>query len=274
VNNPRFSTIILAGDRSHGDPVAGLAQVSGKSIVPLAGIPMIVRVIEAIEASNMTGEIWICGPATSTIRECPALQNIIDAQRVEWVPPGTSPCNSAAACIDRITGTDPVFITTADHGLLNPDMIAYFLNKSAATNADATVGLVDYQTIINFYPDSRRTRLKFQNGNYCGCNLFTIFNERGRDLISLWKQVEEHRKQPFKILSRLLGPIRTFYYLVGKLTLEEALLSLEEKYSINARAVILPYPTAGIDVDTIADLHLAESILSAAAATGSEPHHD
>ena len=251
-----------------------MAQVSGKSIVPLAGIPMIVRVIEAIEASNMAGEIRICGPARPTISECPALQNIINAQRVEWVPPGDSPCNSVAACIDRISGTDPVFITTADHGLLSPDMIAYFLNESAITNADATVGLVDYQTIISAYPDSRRTRLKFQNGNYCGCNLFTMFNQSGKDLVSLWKQVEEHRKQPFRILNRLLGPIRTIFYILGKLTLEEALLSLEEKYSINTRAIILPYPTAGIDIDTVADLHLAESILSAPAATGAGSRHD
>lgn len=274
VNNPKFSTIILAGDRSHGDPVAGMAQVSGKSIVPLAGIPMIVRVIEAIEASNMAGNITICGPAQSTIRECPALQQMIDEHRVEWLPPGNSPCSSAAYCIDRVSGADPVFLTTADHGLLNPDIIGYFLKQSAATKTDATVGLVDYQTIVNTYPASRRTRIKFQNGSYCGCNLFSLFNDRGKKLVSIWKQVEEDRKHPFRILGRLLGPVRTLYYLLGRLTLEEALRSLEEKYNINTRAVILPYPAAGIDVDSVADFHLVESILSASLTIAAEPRRD
>jgi len=264
----------MAGDRSQGDPVAGLARVSSKSIVPLAGTPMIVRVIEAVEASNKAGTITICGPAESALGECPVLQEMIDGKRVSWLPPGDSPCSSAAYCIDRISGTDPIFITTADHGLLNPAMIAYFLEESAATNADATVGLVDYQSIVNSYPSSRRTRLKFRNGSYSGCNLFTLFNDRGKSLVSLWKQVEENRKNPLKVLGQLLGPARTIYYLLGKLTLEDALRSLEKKYNISACAVLLPYPAAGIDVDTIADFHLAESILSASAASGSGRHPD
>lgn len=274
MKDTKFSTIILAGDRSHGDPVAGMASVSSKSIVPLAGIPMIVRVIEAIEASAMAGDILICGPVQSALRDCPVLQEMIEAQRVAWLPPGDSPCSSAAYCIDRIGGTAPVFITTADHGLLNPGMIAYFLKESAATNADATVGLVDYQTIIDNYPGSRRTRLRFSNGSFSGCNLFTLVNERGKSLVSLWKQVEECRKHPFRILNRLLGPARSLLYLLGKLTLDDALRSLADKYDINAGAVILPYPAAGIDIDTIADFHLAESILSSTGSIKAAPHHD
>lgn len=274
MHNPKFSTIILAGDRRRGDPIAGLSRVSGKSIVPLGGVPMIVRVIEAIEATDMVGGITVCGPPQATIEECPALQGIIDSGRVEWVAPGNSPCGSAVFCVDRLTGTEPVFITTADHGLLNPDIIGYFLRESAASKSDATVGLVNYQTLMEAYPGGRRTRYKFRDGSYCGCNLFTLFNDQGKLLVSLWKQVEEDRKHPLRILGKLLGPVRTFYYLLGKLTLEEALRSLRQKFNIDTRAVFLPYPAAGIDVDTIADFKLAESILSAAVASEAEPRHD
>ena len=173
-----------------------------------------------------------------------------------------------------LSGKDPVFLTTADHGLINPDIIGYFLEQSSATKTDATVGLVDYQAIINSYPASRRTRIKFQNGSFCGCNLFSLFNDRGKSLVSLWQQVEDDRKHPFRILGRLLGPVRTFNYLLGRLTLEEALRSLEDKYNINTRAGILPYPAAGIDVDTVADFHLVESILSASHSTAAEPRRD
>lgn len=263
MNNPKFTAIILAGDRNHGDPVAGLAGVSGKSIVPVAGTPMIIRVIEAIEKSPMAGNIHICGPSESVIDDCPPLREMIKLKRVAWLPPGGSPCISAANCVDRIDETSPIFLTTADHALLTAEMIGYFLSESAGKNADATVGLVNYEEIIKKYPDSKRTRLRFRNGSYCGCNLFTLCNSRGRSLISLWKQVEQIRKHPLKILNRLLGTANSIYYMLGKLTLNDTLQSLSEKYSVNANAVILPYPAAGVDVDTIADLHLVESIISA-----------
>ena len=267
MNRPNFTALILAGDRKQGDPVAGSAGVSGKSIVPVAGTPMIIRVIEAVETSSMADNILICGPAESVIDDCPALREMIKQNRVAWLPPGNSPCSSAAYCLDHIDETSPVFLTTADHALLTAEIIRYFLEQSTVRNSDATVGLVDYEDIIKHYPDSRRTRLKFRNGSFCGCNLFTLSNSRGRSLISLWKQVEQNRKHPLKILNRLLGTTNSIYYFLGKLTLNDALLSLARKYDVNADAVILPYPAAGVDVDTIADLHLAESIISAANTT-------
>lgn len=272
MNNPNFTALILAGDRKHGDPVAGRAGVSGKSIVPVAGTPMIIRVIEAIETSSMADNILICGPSESVIDDCPALRELIRQKRVTWLPPGNSPCGSAAYCMDHIDEMSPVFLTTADHALLTADMIGYFLRESVGKNTDATVGLVDYEEIIKHYPDSRRTRLKFRNGNFCGCNLFTLRNSRGRSLISLWKQVEQDRKHPLKILNRLLGPTNSIYYLLGKLTLTDALVSLADKYNVNADAVILPYPAAGVDVDTIADLRLVESIISTTNTTDIPTH--
>ena len=264
MNNSNFTALVLAGDRKHGDPVAGMAGVSGKSIVPVAGIPMIIRVIEAIEASSMTGNILICGPSESVIDDCPALREMINENRVAWLPPVDSPCGSAAYCMDLIDETSPVFLTTADHALLTADMIGYFLEESAGKSADATVGLVDYEAIIKHYPHSRRTRIKFRNGSFCGCNLFTLCNSRGRGLISLWKQVEQDRKHPLKILGRLLGTANSIYYLLGKLSLGDAFLSLTDRYNVHADAVILPYAAAGGDVDTVDDLRLVESIISAA----------
>ena len=234
---------------------------------------MIIRVIEAIQASAMSRSITICGPARATIDECPALRDLISGGHVAWLPPQDSPCSSTAACMEVMGGSDPVFITTADHGLLNPDIISHFLGQSAAVAADATVGLVDYHTLMQAYPASRRTRLKFHDGSYCGCNLFTLLNDRGRQLVTLWKSVEENRKHPLRILGTLLGPGRTLSYLLGRLTLDNALQSLQEKYQIDARAVRLPYPAAGIDVDTVADLQLVESILSPGAGTAADSRH-
>ncbi len=51
-------------------------------------------------------------------------------------------------------------------------------------------------------------------------------------------------------------------YLLGLLTLEQALRKVSEKSDVNIQAVMLPDPRAGVDVDKVEDLLLAESILA------------
>ncbi|MDN5871788.1 MAG: MobA-like NTP transferase domain containing protein, partial [Nitrococcus sp.] len=54
------------------------------------------------------------------------------------------------------------------------------------------------------------------------------------------------------------------------LTLEQALQQLSRRLEMRVGAVILPYPEAAVDVDTPADWHLAEAVLSARDALAGE----
>jgi hypothetical protein len=51
-------------------------------------------------------------------------------------------------------------------------------------------------------------------------------------------------------------------YLLGRLTLDEALARASKVIDARLAAVVLPQPEAAIDVDKPADLELAESILA------------
>ncbi|MDP3593887.1 MAG: hypothetical protein Q8R94_18635, partial [Phenylobacterium sp.] len=54
-------------------------------------------------------------------------------------------------------------------------------------------------------PDTIRSFMKFRDGRYSGCNLFYLRGDAALAVIDLWRQVEAHRKQPWKIAA-LLGP--------------------------------------------------------------------
>jgi hypothetical protein len=58
------------------------------------------------------------------------------------------------------------------------------------------------------------------------------------------------------------GFATVFYYLLGLLTIERGLRAVRRKTGIRAHPVFLPYPQAGVDVDKVADLVLAESVLA------------
>ena len=47
----QFTAIVLAADRTGGDPIAVKTGMACKAIAPICGTPMIIRVLDALEAS-------------------------------------------------------------------------------------------------------------------------------------------------------------------------------------------------------------------------------
>jgi len=58
----KFVALVLAADRTSNDPVADKSGMACKAFVPICGIPMIIRVLDALEASGMIRAIVLCGP--------------------------------------------------------------------------------------------------------------------------------------------------------------------------------------------------------------------
>lgn len=257
----QFVAVVLAADRTGNDPITRHTGATCKAIAPVAGVPMIIRVLDALEASALVKSIIICGPPKSVLADCPELAQRIADGRVTWLPNLDSPSKSAMKGFEQIDHNTPVLLTTADHALLTPEIVQYFLQKSLSSDGDATVGLANYAAIAAKFPGAKRTVTKFRDGGFCGCNLFT-FNHRGRELVKIWRQAEDLRKRPWRLIAQILGPWTVLQYLLGLLTLEQAFNAVSVKTAIRAQAIILPYPEAGVDVDKVDDLLLAESILS------------
>jgi hypothetical protein len=106
----------------------------------------------------------------------------------------------------------------------------------------------------------RRTATRFQDGPFCGCNLFAILNARGRRAVEFWRQVEAERKRPWKMIHKL-GWLVVFRYLSGRLTLTEGLRRASDLIGIEAAAVLMPFPEAAVDVDTPDDWSFVENLV-------------
>jgi len=91
-----------------------------------------------------------------------------------------------------------VLLTTGDHALLNPDMVRHFLDQASARDCDIAVALAPYELVQAAYPRTRRTVLKFSDGQFSGCNLFAFLTPRSRKMAQIWKQVEAQRKKPIR----------------------------------------------------------------------------
>ncbi|HBZ29563.1 MAG TPA: hypothetical protein DEO56_03070 [Nitrosomonas nitrosa] len=260
----RYVALVLAADRTANDPVASKTGVACKAFAPVGGKPMIIRVLDALAASSTIKTTLLCGPPKALLPQCPELMQRIENGQVIWTENQDSPSRSAEHSLKQVDATARILLTTADHALLTSKIIDHFLLASRAMDCDATVGIVRHDMMLAAFPSSQRTVIRLRDGGFCGCNLFT-FNHGGRELVSFWQRAEAQRKRPWRLISLALGWKTVIRYLIGSLTLTQALDAISAQTGIRVRSVFLPFPHAGIDVDKVDDLLLVESLLEKSA---------
>lgn len=258
-----FNAIVLAADRGADDPVATAARVPAKCLTPISGVPMLVRVVDALVQSQRMASIVLCGPDAEIVDGSPELRRLLSGGTVRWIEHRVTPSRSAAAALETLPEDRPVLLTTCDHALLSPDMVRHFLDRASASGDDVAFALAAHELVRTTYPETRRTVLKFKDGNYCSCNLFAFLSQDGRRMAKLWQRVEQQRKSPVRVIS-LAGWATMALYALGWLSLEHGLLRLSRKTGIRIGAVTMPFAGAAIDVDTAQDLDLVRNIVARA----------
>jgi GTP:adenosylcobinamide-phosphate guanylyltransferase len=257
-----FTAIIMAADRNPDDPVTRAAGVPCKALTPVGGIPMVLRVLNALEESQAIGPRLLCGPPWPLLEQDVALKSGIDAGDYAWTASRDSPSASASAAMEQIADSQPVLLTTADHALLSSQVIDYFCEQACTADFDLMVALAPHELVAMAYPGVQRTRLRFSDRDYCSCNLFAFMTPRSRAIAGFWRKVESQRKQPWRVIG-MLGWWAVFKYLLGRLSLQEALARMSGRLEMKIGVVILPFADAAVDVDTADDWRLVEQILAA-----------
>ena len=248
------TALVLAGRRRGGpDPMAAAAGVSHKALLPVAGVPMLLRVVSALRASPPVGRLVVCIEAPGD-----ALSGLGGLEGVEVRAAADSPAASAAAALAEFGA--PLLVTTADHALLTPGMVGHFL-RAAPPDAAAVAALARRETVLAAYPGTRRTWLRFRNGAFSGCNLFLLADAGGAArAVAFWRRAEGARKRPLA-MARALGPLVVLRFALGRLALDEALDALGRRCGARLAAVEMPFADAAVDVDKPDDLALAEATL-------------
>jgi CTP:molybdopterin cytidylyltransferase MocA len=255
-----FTAIVLAGIRPGKDPVAEAAGVVCKSFAPIGDRPMVHRVLDTLAAARQIGPHILCGPPQSMIEQEPGLKARIERGEVKWIANHSTPSLSTYHALQSVPHGRPVLVTTADHALLTAEIVEYFCAEARRIGGDVVIGLTLYEGVVSAFPETKRTGIKFKDGVYCGCNLFAFLNPRAHRAARFWRQIEQERKRPLKMM-RILGRRTVVRYLLGRISLEEGLERISRKLQIRARAVMLPFPQAAVDVDTADDWQFVQSLV-------------
>lgn len=249
----KYTAIVLAGSRPGRDAFADAHGTDLKALVPVGGEPMVRRPVRALLAAEDVGEVIVLSQSPERITAV-----LPDDQRVHSrKSDATIAKTMLELCFDKKTEW-PVLVTTADHALLDTEMIDEFL---AYAEGDIAIGVVERETLLKRFPEAKRTWVKFRGGAYTGANLFALKSPKVAAAIELWRSVENERKKGWRVVS-LLGPFVLIGTLLRLLSIDGALARMGRKLGLDIRAVRLSNPLAGVDVDKTADHELAETILA------------
>ena len=255
----KFAAVVLAGERPGGSAFSRELGLAASVLVDVAGKPALARVIDALEASGMVEGGLLGGPVEEIYRDNEEFRQILSGSSFQWTAPESGPSASALAALEQLDHF-PVLLTAGDHALLTPDLVDFFCREAVKMDVDIVVGLAPYAIVHAAYPESKRTVLKFSDGQYCGTNLFAILNREGKAGPACWQEVEALRKHPWRMVRRL-GMGLLLRYLFGRLSLDKALESLSSIMGCRAGYVLIEVPRAAVDVDSVADRDLAVKIL-------------
>jgi GTP:adenosylcobinamide-phosphate guanylyltransferase len=243
------AALILAGSRQGAqDPVALVEGVPHKALVEVAGVPLLARVHAALRAAGVE--------RIAVAADAPEVVALAQALGAETVAPESGPSGSVARGFALLGA--PMLVTTADHALLQPEWVRQFLADSPP-DADVAVLLARRDAVERAVPETRRTWLRFADGQWSGCNLFLLATPAAAAAIATWREVEANRKRPWRIAARL-GPRVLWDYLRGRLTLAEAVARLGARIGIRAAVVAAADGLAAVDVDKVSDLVLVRDV--------------
>ncbi|MFD0848150.1 NTP transferase domain-containing protein [Sphingosinicella xenopeptidilytica] len=249
-----FSAIVLAGKRDGRlDPLAANAGVSHKCLVPVAGKPMLLHVLEALDAAQGIGRIVVSIDTPEII--APLIRQLGSGRiAVE---------RSAPNLVDSVFGAanasaPPFLVTTADNVNLTSASIAEILATSHG--AGAAVAFARRDRVIAAHPDGQRRFYRFRCGEYSNCNTYVLGSREALKAAEVFRGGGQFAKFPMRIV-KAFGLLNLIRFRYGLATLDGAFRGFSRRFGLTIRPVLVSDGALAIDVDNERTLHVAETIL-------------
>lgn len=257
-----FTVLLLAGRRGPADPVAQHAGVSHKILAPIAGVPMIVRVVRSLRAAPRIKRVVVSLDDPAILDNLAEIRTLVDAGILSvHHTQGRSPSESVLQYFTSQTVHEPLLVTTADHPLLTGEMAEHFCAAVAASEADVVVGVVAASLFRAQYPESKRSFIPLRGESFCGTNLFALRTPRAAAAAAFWHHAGQFRKRPWRLVSAF-GLTNLVLLALRRLDLTAAIPRASRVLGATVEVAQMPFAECAIDVDNLNDVATASRILA------------
>jgi GTP:adenosylcobinamide-phosphate guanylyltransferase len=260
------ATILILAGRRPGvtDPLAETHGVDDKCLVPVAGRPMLLHVLDAALASDAATIIVSSHYPDLAARLADLLPAAAQA-RLRWTAAAD---NLADSVLQAATGAAfPLLVTTADACLLSAATIAELDAGGESNGADALVGLARKADVLTVHPDGQRRFYPFADVEVSNCNAFWLGSAAALRAAEAFRGGGQFIKKPVRVL-RAFGLINLLRFRFGLGPLHVVFDRLGRHMRLKLVPLLVSDGAAAIDVDNDRSLRVTQEVLAVRAGEG------
>ncbi|MCS7172963.1 MAG: nucleotidyltransferase family protein [Armatimonadetes bacterium] len=232
----RVDAVVLAG----GGGEEGLPEgLPNKAFLPVAGIPMVERVMRVVRATPQVGRIVLVAPHLPE-----AVRDLCDL----WIPDTQDLLGNALAGLRALSPAPWVLLVASDLPLLTPQAISEFLEGCREGQAEVYYPVIPRAVVEAAFPGLRKTYVRMAEGVFTGGGMILVRPEILQRLEPVIRQVVEVRKNPAR-LAGLFGPQYVVKYALGRLRITDLEERVQAITGIRGKAVVCHRPELAVDVD-------------------------
>jgi len=239
-----MDAIVLAGGKSTDDPLSAMTGGGLKSMLSIAGKPMVQWVLDAISASKLIDTVVVIGIEDASLLQCskPLITLPDEGTLIGNIQRGSQK-------LDEVHPEETHVVSfSADIPAITPAIIDHLVSIYQKAEVDIYYGVVARAVMEKRFPGSKRTYIKVKKEEVCGGDLNSFSKRAVLQPDALWKELIKARKNPLK-QAAMIGIGSLLLLVLGIIDLDQVAARVCKRMGITGRAVRVPFAEVGMDVD-------------------------
>jgi len=253
---PVPALLTAGGTPTPNDPLYRYTQGHPKALLPMAGKPMAQWVLEALSAAQTISAVVIIGLEPQTF-EC--------AKPLFYLPDQGTLMKNVVAGVRWIREQTPTtthtLLVSSDIPTITSTMVDWNVTTSLQTDHEAYYSVIRQADMERRFPHSRRSYFKLKDGAFTAGDMNLLATRVIEHVPAPMQALVEARKN-FLRQAQIIGLDLVWQLVWRQLTLNDLARTLSQRLGVRGRALVCPYPEAGMDVDKPEQYALVQRMLS------------
>lgn len=252
-----FAIITAGGDIEPNQPLYEITRGGLKSMIEVAGKPMIQWELDALGASTAVEQVIVVG--------LPQEIDLVCAVPLTVLPDTGSMLGNIRAGATEVLRRAPLethaILAAGDIPTLRAEIVDWLACHCGEFEQDLYYTIIERPVMESGFPGAAFQYTHLKDMQVCGGQLHCFRLQAVMEETPLWKRLIDARKSSLRQAS-ILGYDAMLFLLLRQLSLKDAEAAVCKRLGVKGKAVLCPYPEVGMDVDKPAQLEIVRDTLT------------